>query len=631
MTDKFDQKLNMDTATPTAIAETNEKLVSYMNEQGETVAAEQIENLIQNQRADKDKSKPDPNSFALLTVNKKILSTLEKIYRDMIDEQDTSIKHASKGIKTASLGQLPAGIEDAGAGTGDESSGGFGLGGLGALGALGLGRNKLHAGAAKKEQAKKKKTSKAKPKRKMPARDPKTGRFIKKASGMGKLAKGALRFAKFAGPLGAVIGAGMAISDGIDGYNNAGENLGIDEENITTANKASSAAGSAISGLTFGLADAGETSKGINNLTGGNPIIEKYENMGIIDHDTIGNSEITSWSRLVKLKETEIQEIIKIDDWSDEDMAKLRMIRTQKAAEERVPTDESAKKAPPEKISYQMKQVPTVPNADGTSSSSLNPDDYKSSELFNFYKVNDKDIEGLEPNTLSNLKAMGAEYLDTFGEKIQINSAFRSFAEQAELKEKFGSRAAAPGASMHNYGVAIDMNTVNANKAISAGLFNKYGFTRPVPGETWHVEPVGLDRAGIRASGKKAIKDSIPSNMPSTQLAEGETSTKDMSVNAAKAKVKAVSIANIGKQIGDIGDEVAAEAQSKGTDIKAEVNKTVKEIIIDNASSKITTASAQANKVDAQQVAQLVQPVMMNNINSTPEQKNEKLLAAFSV
>ena len=148
----------------------------------------------------------------------------------------------------------------------------------------------------------------------------------------------------------------------------------------------------------------------------------------------------------------------------------------------------------PQKVTYEMK----------TSTGSTSPDDYKTSDLFKMYKVNEEDINGVHPTVLSNLKSMAAEYKDIYGDRIQINSAYRSFKEQAELKDKLGRKAASPGKSMHNYGLAIDMNSVNAERAIAAGLFRKYGFTRPVPGETWHVEPDGIDRKKIREKGMQA-------------------------------------------------------------------------------------------------------------------------------
>ena len=88
-----------------------------------------------------------------------------------------------------------------------------------------------------------------------------------------KLGKGALRAARFLGPAGAVLSAGMAVGDAVQGYGDeaTAENLGIQGRDPTTGEKASSAAGSAISGLTFGLVDKGSASKAIAKFFGAGP------------------------------------------------------------------------------------------------------------------------------------------------------------------------------------------------------------------------------------------------------------------------------------------------------------------------------------------------------------------------
>lgn len=85
------------------------------------------------------------------------------------------------------------------------------------------------------------------------------GGFLGKVGG---LAKGVL--GKAALPL----AAGMAVYDGVTGYRDAAENLGIEGREATTGEKASSAAGSVVSGLTFGLLDKKTASKGIASFFG---------------------------------------------------------------------------------------------------------------------------------------------------------------------------------------------------------------------------------------------------------------------------------------------------------------------------------------------------------------------------
>lgn len=88
-------------------------------------------------------------------------------------------------------------------------------------------------------------------------------------SKFGGLAKGVL------GKLGPVAMAGMAAYDAVSGFNEAGANLGIEGREATLGEKLSSAAGSAASGLTFGLLGKDTASKGIASLFGAGPTPEK--------------------------------------------------------------------------------------------------------------------------------------------------------------------------------------------------------------------------------------------------------------------------------------------------------------------------------------------------------------------
>ena len=88
------------------------------------------------------------------------------------------------------------------------------------------------------------------------------GGMLSKAGG---LAKGIL--GKAALPL----AAGMALYDGVSGYQDAKDNLDIKDREATMGEKLSSAGGSLVSGLSFGLLDKKDTSKGIANFFGAGP------------------------------------------------------------------------------------------------------------------------------------------------------------------------------------------------------------------------------------------------------------------------------------------------------------------------------------------------------------------------
>ena len=90
---------------------------------------------------------------------------------------------------------------------------------------------------------------------------------------MANLGKTALKGARVLGPAGAVLGTAMAVGSAVQGYGDeaTAENLGIQGRDPTTGEKASSAAGSAISTLTMDLVDAGDATKFIAKFFGAGP------------------------------------------------------------------------------------------------------------------------------------------------------------------------------------------------------------------------------------------------------------------------------------------------------------------------------------------------------------------------
>lgn len=103
------------------------------------------------------------------------------------------------------------------------------------------------------------------------------GKAAGKFAGKGLL-KGA---ARFLGPVGLALTAGMALSDGVSGYSRAGEIFGKDEKDLNFNDKGSAGVGSALSGLTFGL---------LPEKWGAN--IAKYTGLGAL---TGGAVEGTKW------------------------------------------------------------------------------------------------------------------------------------------------------------------------------------------------------------------------------------------------------------------------------------------------------------------------------------------------
>lgn len=145
------------------------------------------------------------------------------------------------------------------------------------------------------------------------------------------------------------------------------------------------------------------------------------------------------------------------------------------------------------------------------------------------------DFSGVNPAVLKLFRSMVAEYGKKTGKKVQVNSAFRSAALQAKLRSMYGSRAAAPGHSMHGLGLAIDINSSDADAMAKLGLFEKYGFSRPVSNETWHIEPTAFNgiRNQVKADPSIAtdlIYKSLASNVYNEVFAKGTTTVNNKSL-----------------------------------------------------------------------------------------------------
>jgi D-alanyl-D-alanine carboxypeptidase-like protein len=98
--------------------------------------------------------------------------------------------------------------------------------------------------------------------------------------------------------------------------------------------------------------------------------------------------------------------------------------------------------------------------------------------------------------------------------ELSINSAFRTFARQAELRRLFeahkGNNAAKPGRSDHQHGQAFDLNVsldnvLNGVDRVYEWLKRnapQHGFIRTVSGEPWHWEYLPAEAATLAAKGK---------------------------------------------------------------------------------------------------------------------------------
>lgn len=96
---------------------------------------------------------------------------------------------------------------------------------------------------------------------------------------------------------------------------------------------------------------------------------------------------------------------------------------------------------------------------------------------------------------------------------LSINSAFRTYGRQAQLRHLFeigrGNLAAKPGASNHQHGQAFDLNTLhnvfNGSDKVYEWLKKnapQHGFVRTVSKESWHWEYRPTEAATLAAAGK---------------------------------------------------------------------------------------------------------------------------------
>lgn len=92
----------------------------------------------------------------------------------------------------------------------------------------------------------------------------------------------------------------------------------------------------------------------------------------------------------------------------------------------------------------------------------------------------------LEPGVQQRMLPMAKEFKEGTGKKLQINSAYRSPEEQANVKSGTNPKAA-PGRSLHNVGRAVDLNSDQVQWLQQNGLLSKYGAST-IPGDPPHIQ-----------------------------------------------------------------------------------------------------------------------------------------------
>ena len=151
------KKPNLDTLTKSRQKVYTSKLLTYLSNNGEQDASEYL-NFLLNQKEEASTQKIDTSK--LESIDAKILKVLEKIEKNMIDEQDTSIKRKGRNGTGSGSSDSSNGIGNAN-GLSDEDEEGSGGGGPG----LWLNRVRKAADKRRKEAEKKKKKEEKKKKK----------------------------------------------------------------------------------------------------------------------------------------------------------------------------------------------------------------------------------------------------------------------------------------------------------------------------------------------------------------------------------------------------------------------------------------------------------------------------------
>lgn len=317
----FTEKVNYDSDSPQKIDNVNYSLIDYLNNTGESTAAFHVQKLMMDSVTPVNIEQDNDNEYTkkILKVNTAILDTLNRIREESFDEQDTSIK---LNDSETSLPMTPALKDFSIPNSLSLNNNGDSLSDL-----VSEKRNKKSI-RTKNKTPETNKTSKTSGTSKTPNKKVKNKKLPnpKKISKSLKLgAKTSFRAAsKVLGPAALLVEGAFITYDAIQGWDNASESLGIDEKDLTMVDKSASALSSVINGITFGMVENEDTNSLYKNISGKNDVINRYDDqLGIIDYDVFGDSEVDDWDKLGSLHPDEIQKIIDIDDWSKQDREML--------------------------------------------------------------------------------------------------------------------------------------------------------------------------------------------------------------------------------------------------------------------------------------------------------------------
>jgi hypothetical protein len=175
-------------------------------------------------------------------------------------------------------------------------------------------------------------------------------------------------------------------------------------------------------------------------------------------------------------------------------------------------------------------------------------------------------FQQLNPNVLNSFVQMASAYFSNTGKKLQVNSAFRSMDEQANVNSGNNPKAA-PGKSLHNVGKAVDINSSQVSELQSSGLLGQYGFS-PLPGDPPHIQMPSAAIGGILSGPKSGYQAMLHGNEAVVPLPDGKTipvqskgssGSSDQTSLLAMELEKLESLLNVMQKQNDITNKILAK------------------------------------------------------------------------
>jgi phage gpG-like protein len=130
-------------------------------------------------------------------------------------------------------------------------------------------------------------------------------------------------------------------------------------------------------------------------------------------------------------------------------------------------------------------------------------------------------FEKLDPAVKAAFVKMAVDYNNLTGEKLQINSAFRSLGEQAAVDPGANPKAA-PGMSLHNQGRAIDLQSDQVQALRKMGLLDRHGF-KTLANDPPHIYMQDGGIIPARRGGTKVIAGEAGKNEAVVPLPDGKS------------------------------------------------------------------------------------------------------------